>query len=189
MHQHSHEHGQPDRISLAARIEADRTAKDAFFRSSAHSPIPASGRSDFVGPAYYPVDVVYRLEGVRLEAFEDQRPSFVQMATSDGRQRRARYLGALRLVLHGRPSTLTAYDLSNGHDGALFVPFLDATSGSTTYGAGRYLDLDRSPDGSYVLDFNLAYHPFCAYSPAYSCPLPPAENRLAIAIEAGERLP
>jgi uncharacterized protein (DUF1684 family) len=70
----------------------------------------------------------------------------------------------------------------------LFVPFLDATSGTTTYGAGRYLDLDPEADGSYVLDFNLAYQPYCAYSAAYSCPLTPHENRLAVRIEAGERL-
>lgn len=72
---------------------------------------------------------------------------------------------------------------------SLFVPFLDATSGSATYGAGRYLDLDPEPDGSYVLDFSLAYQPFCAYSADYSCPLTPPENRLAVSIEAGERLP
>jgi uncharacterized protein (DUF1684 family) len=70
------------------------------------------------------------------------------------------------------------------------VPFLDATSGAETYGAGRYLDLDPDEaDGSYVLDFNLAYHPSCVYDPKYSCPLTPAENRLGARIEAGERLP
>jgi len=69
------------------------------------------------------------------------------------------------------------------------VPFLDATSGTETYGAGRYLDLEPEPDGTYVLDFNLAYHPYCAYSVEYSCPLTPGENRLPVRIEAGERLP
>ncbi|MBI3751459.1 MAG: DUF1684 domain-containing protein [Chloroflexi bacterium] len=65
---------------------------------------------------------------------------------------------------------------------------MDATTGTESYGAGRYLDLEPEADGSYALDFNLAYHPLCVYDPKYSCPLTPAENRLPIRIEAGERL-
>jgi uncharacterized protein (DUF1684 family) len=68
------------------------------------------------------------------------------------------------------------------------VPFVDATSGSETYGAGRYLDIEREEDGTYSLDFNLAYHPSCVYDARFSCPLTPAENRLAVSIRAGERL-
>ncbi len=71
----------------------------------------------------------------------------------------------------------------------LFVPFLDETSGRETYGAGRYLDIEPEEDGTYSLDFNLAYHPSCAYDVRFSCPLTPAENRLDLRIEAGERLP
>ena len=71
----------------------------------------------------------------------------------------------------------------------MFVPFLDATSGHETYGAGRYLDIEPEDDGTYSLDFNLAYHPSCVYDFRFSCPLTPAENRLRIRIEAGERLP
>ncbi|HEV8562979.1 MAG TPA: DUF1684 domain-containing protein, partial [Actinophytocola sp.] len=73
-------------------------------------------------------------------------------------------------------------------DESLFVPFLDRTSGTETYGAGRYLDLDPEEDGTYTLDFNFAYHPSCVYDPRFSCPLTPPENRLPIRIEAGERL-
>ena len=87
-----------------------------------------------------------------------------------------------------RPGRLTAYTLDGGGSESLFVPFLDATSGRETYGAGRYLDLEPEDDGTYALDFNLAYHPYCVYAESYSCPLTPAENRLPIRIEAGERL-
>ena len=87
-----------------------------------------------------------------------------------------------------RPRRLTAYTLDGGGSESLFVPFLDATSGRETYGAGRYLDLEPEDDGTYALDFNLAYHPYCVYAESYSCPLTPAENRLPIRIEAGERL-
>ncbi len=70
----------------------------------------------------------------------------------------------------------------------LFVPFRDLTSGNETYGGGRYLDLDRTSTGLYDLDFNRAYHPYCVYNPEYDCPVPPADNRLAFAVRAGERL-
>ena len=94
--------------------------------------------------------------------------------------------------MEGATRRLTGYVL-DGDDAAevdsVFVPFLDATSGTETYGAGRYLDLEAEPDGRYALDFNLAYHPYCVYAPTYSCPLTTAENRLPIRIEAGERLP
>ena len=68
------------------------------------------------------------------------------------------------------------------------MPFLDATSGTETYGAGRYLDIGREEDGTYSLDFNLAYHPSCVYDIKFSCPLTPAVNRLSVPVRAGERL-
>jgi len=71
----------------------------------------------------------------------------------------------------------------------LFVPFGDLTNGNETYPGGRYLDLDRTATGIYDLDFNRAYHPFCVYNSSYDCPYPPRENRLAVPIRAGERLP
>ena len=79
-----------------------------------------------------------------------------------------------------------ARDPETGH---LFLPFQDETSGRETYGAGRYLEVPVLEDGQLLLDFNYAYHPFCAYNPGYSCPIPPFENRLPVAIRAGERNP
>jgi uncharacterized protein (DUF1684 family) len=75
--------------------------------------------------------------------------------------------------------------LSTGHE-RLFLPFRDATSGSETYGAGRYLDLEAPGNGTVTIDFNLAYNPFCAYRSSYSCALAPTENWLTVPIEAGE---
>ena len=69
----------------------------------------------------------------------------------------------------------------------LFLPFRDATSGNETYGAGRYLEPEELSTGEIVVDFNLAYNPFCAYSENYSCPLPPFENHLKVPIRAGEK--
>jgi uncharacterized protein (DUF1684 family) len=68
------------------------------------------------------------------------------------------------------------------------VPFRDETSRSETYPGGRYLDLDPTPTGLYEVDFNLAYHPYCYFNSGFECPFPPPENRLPIAVEAGEKL-
>jgi uncharacterized protein (DUF1684 family) len=91
-------------------------------------------------------------------------------------------------VVGSVPATLTAYTFENDQSGSVFVPFLDATSGTESYGAGRYLDIDPEEDGTYTIDFNVAYHPSCVYDVKFSCPLTPAENRLPVRIEAGERL-
>lgn len=185
----SHDHGPRESNAsvddLESAILRDRAAKDAFFAHSPRSPIPESERAAFAGLAHYPVDAAYRLAGVVLGPYAGDGPSEFAIPTSDGDLRRARRAGSFGFELDGRALTLTAYDLGGR---SLFVPFQDATSGAETYGAGRYIDLDPEPDGTYVLDFNLAYHPWCAYSPEYSCPLTPAENRLAVPIEAGERL-
>lgn len=71
----------------------------------------------------------------------------------------------------------------------LFVPFTDATTGNESYGSGRYIEFyknDIGNDNTLQLDFNKAYNPYCAYSTGYKCPIPPKENRLSIAIKAGE---
>ncbi|NJO82052.1 MAG: DUF1684 domain-containing protein [Blastochloris sp.] len=72
--------------------------------------------------------------------------------------------------------------------GGLLLPFADALAGSETYGAGRYLEPELLDDGRVLIDFNRAYNPYCAYNDGWSCPLTPAENRLSVAIRAGERI-
>jgi uncharacterized protein len=123
-----------------------------------------------------------------LEPYTGNEPSDFQIPTSDGKLKPAHRAGYLAFEIDGAPHRLTAYTFDGGDDKSLFVPFLDTTSGTETYGAGRYLDLEPEDDGTYSVDFNLAYHPSCVYDPKYSCPLTPAENRLPIRIEAGERL-
>jgi len=124
----------------------------------------------------------------RLRASSGTAPP-IALDTSTGDRRTARRAGFLDFELHGQRLSLTGFRLGRTPQGSLFVPFTDATSGRETYASGRYLDLELGPDGSVVLDFNLAYHPYCAYSDGYSCPLAPAENRLPVPILAGERLP
>jgi uncharacterized protein len=186
-HEHQHEHVHVP-VEYKDAVEGFRLDKDEFFKTHARSPIPAAERAAFTGLPYYPVDEALAFDDRVLEPYTGDEPSNFQIPTSDGQLRPAHRAGVLRFELGGAPRQLTAYTFDGGDGESLFVPFLDQTSGTETYGAGRYLDLEPEADGTYSLDFNLAYHPSCVYDPIYSCPLTPAENRLPVRIEAGERL-
>ena len=185
-HGHGHEHHEP--IDYGDAVRAFRAEKDESFRTGVGSPLPEVGRVDFRGLPYFPVDPVLRFEGLTLERYGGVESVSFEIPTSDGRLRPAERAGTFRFEVEAVPCTLTAYAFEGGDSTSVFVPFLDGTSGTATYGAGRYLDLDPEDDGTYVLDFNLAYHPSCVYDTKFSCPLTPAENRLPVRIEAGERL-
>jgi uncharacterized protein (DUF1684 family) len=102
-------------------------------------------------------------------------------------------IGWVGFSIDGVAQRLAVYWL-NEYAGGIFIPFRDATSGTESYGGGRYLwdsakGADLGSDGDQlVVDFNYAYHPSCVYDPAWSCPLAPSENRLTVPIRAGERL-
>lgn len=183
---HAHEHHHV--LSYEDAVARYRADKDAFFRTSPSSPIPAAERETFTGLPYYPVDPALVFDDLVLLPYAGSEPVLFEIPTSDGRLRPSERAGVFRFELDGATRTLTAYRFAGDDDTALFVPFLDATSGTETYGAGRYLDLEPEEDGTYSLDFNLAYHPSCVHDPRFSCPLTPTENRLAVRIEAGERL-
>jgi len=172
-------------MDYAERIERERTEKDEYFAENPRSPIPQGERDSFDGLDYYPPDEDYRFE-VELHEFDDHDTISVD-TTQEGEQTYYRW-GEFRFDVDGQECTLTAYRSDPSQD-RLWVPFRDGTNGDTTYPAGRYLDLDEDfeRDGVWLLDFNRAYSPFCAYSEAYECPLVPFENHLDVRIEAGEQ--
>jgi uncharacterized protein (DUF1684 family) len=184
-HEHHHDH---EHIDYADAVRAYRADKDEYFRHGRQSPVPADQRQAFEGIPYFDVDEDLVFEDLRLEAYDGPEPTSFQMPTSDGRLRAAQRAGVLRFEIDGTRCSLTGYTFEGGAADTLFVPFLDRTAGTETYGAGRYLDLVAEDDGTYVIDFNLAYHPSCVYDSRYSCPIPPPENRLPVRIAAGERL-
>jgi uncharacterized protein len=171
-------------------VEDFRERKDDDFKEASDSPIPERDRPGFAGLRYFPPDPALRVAAA-VEAPESG--GVFVMQTSDGRDREYERYGLLRFTVGGQEYHLTAYRTPDAdEDEPLFVPFRDAQAGRETYGAGRYLEI-RPPHAAggageqeVVIDFNLAYNPYCAYSPAYSCPLPPAENTLPVAIRAGE---
>ena len=113
----------------------------------------------------------------------------VMMPTSTGQRRKMRQVGRMEFTLKGQQMSLLAFNEVGAPDNThVTLMFSDMTSGTETYAAGRYIDLAMTASGIYALDFNLAYHPYCYYNPAYECPYPPAENRLKVPIHAGERM-
>src|SRR5574337_733891 len=170
-------------------LALQRTEKDYYFQTDADSPIPAAIRGRFKGLEYFPPDRKYRLP-VRLAKLPNPEP--VVLATSKGIPRPMLRYGHFDFEIDGVKQRLYAYKAAPqpGHhheDPSLFVPYRDATSGKESYGAARYLDIEENPSGDYLLDFNLAYNPYCAYSDDYVCPFPPRENWLTIPIRAGEK--
>jgi uncharacterized protein (DUF1684 family) len=169
----------------AAKIAADRSAKDAQFAKD-DEPVPASRKAELLPLAYFPIDPDYSVPA-SLKPSDD--PSIFEMTTSTGGADKFRRVGTLEFSLKGQSLKLTAFmPASSRTADRLFVPFSDLTSGTETYAAGRFLDIDRTATGIYEIDFNRAYSPYCYYSPTWECPYPPAENRLKVPIRAGERM-
>lgn len=163
---------------------------DDFMRQHPQSPLDGAARRQFKGLNYYAPDAAYVFEGKVVLSAEAGLP--VPMQTSTGDTVLFRRWGVFGFKVEGVAAELTIYSDEDGH--GLFLPFKDATNGSETYGAGRYLDNHRPglwqlSSTRLRLDFNFAYNPYCAYSPYYSCPLPPTENWLTVAIRAGEKSP
>jgi hypothetical protein len=159
-----------------------RREKDAFFGSDFQSPLTRDQRRDFDGLAYYNENPALALT-LTPEVFE--QPEMIEMQTSTGDSALYQRWARVTFDVDAEPAALTIYrDVDRG---GLFLPFQDANAGGDTYGAGRYLDVEPVEGGSLQIDFNYSYNPYCAYNERWSCPIPPAENRLSVAIEAGER--
>jgi uncharacterized protein (DUF1684 family) len=181
--------------------------REELYRTHPQSPVPGPDRPAFRA-RHWPYDPRWRFEVVvELEAMEPRAPELavaaepvlggltIALPVSTGGDEALERIGSVTVPFAVGPRRLGLYWMS-GYAGGLFLPFGDATNGRATYGAGRYLlDAAKSADlgpgaapGSLILDFNFAFHPSCAFDPRWSCPLTPPENRLDMAVEAGERL-
>jgi uncharacterized protein len=165
--------------SWRLQLEADRRAKDDAFRHDPGSPIMPGDRRSFTGLSYFPPDPRYRFEADLIE----EAPKRLDIQRSGGDVVVYMRRGHFALTLPDGAVKLALYE-SDGH---AFIPFRDKTSGKETYGAGRYLDPPQGHDGRYIIDFNAAYNPYCAYNESYSCPFPPPENWLQVPVPAGEK--
>jgi hypothetical protein len=165
-----------------------RETRDELFRSHPQSPLPADRRASFHGLEYWPYDPQARV----LAELEDVEAAPEPVETSGTEPILFRPFACARFELRGEQLTLEVAWLA-AYGGGVFLSFRDATSGRESYGGGRYIldtvkgaDLGED-DGRLVLDFNFAYNPSCSYDPGWVCPLAPPANRLAVAVEAGEK--
>lgn len=139
----------------------------------------------YKGLKYFPADLAYRYE---LPLTPNPKPETMVILSTRGNQRNAQRVGWFDFVVGGTPVRLEAVRLLEPgvDENDIGVFFRDATSGKESYALGRYVDAKKLPNGNYVLDFNFAYNPACAFSDHYNCPIPPKTNVLAVAIRAGE---
>jgi uncharacterized protein len=178
--------GGPSTEGYTAIIEKERSAKEEFMKSGAGSPFLKDSIA-FTNLHYFPIDEKYRIKA-KLEPIDNKK--VIILSTSDGKEEKYLEFAFASFSYGGIQNKLLILELMEmgPQRGKLFLAFADETSGNETYGAGRYMDIKKVPAAtSVILDFNLAYNPYCAYNDSYSCPFPPRENILKIAIEAGEK--
>ena len=169
-----------------AEIQKDRDDKAEFMKSNDESPF-LKDSIQFEALNYFPIDEKFRVKA-KLESIDGKK--VVLLVTSDGLEQKYLEYAYAVFELNETEHRLLILELMDmgPNRGKLFLAFADETSGNETYGAGRYLDVKKVPAAtSVILDFNLAYNPYCAYNDTYSCPFPPKENILKTAINAGEK--
>jgi len=165
-----------------SELDASRAEKDEFFGSHPQSPLTREQKQNFKGLQYFPENNALRLE-VQVEPLGDQQP--MQMQTSTGGVQEYVRHARFKFQVDGLDAELTIY---RGEGGYYFLPFVDSLAGRETYPAGRYLEPEPLAGNRFLVDFNIAYNPYCAYNEMWSCPITPAENRLKVPIRAVEKL-
>lgn len=158
-----------------------RASKDDFFASHPQSPLTPDQKRDFHGLDYFDENPALEME-VELEKFTGQDQVIIQTSTGQA-QTYTRY-GKFKFNVGGQEAELTLFAGDHG----FFLPFVDSLAGKETYPAGRYLEPEPLPGDRFLVDFNMAYNPYCAYNEIWSCPLTPPENRLKVPIRAGEKI-
>ena len=176
----------PNNSAYLAQLQAFRKDKNRAFRQSAESPLPTAQKAQFDSLKYYPGDPALI---PHADITRNPTPDTIRLQMSDNRTEKYLNWGLVKFSIGKAPQQLRLYLKATGTDSTLFIPFTDLTNGHDTYGGGRYLDaaIPKLNETEIQLDFNRAYNPYCAYNNEYSCPVPPADNRLQVAIPAGEK--
>jgi len=164
-----------------SELLAFRKDKDEFFGQHTQSPLTPEQKHTFQGLNYFPENEALVLE-VEVEEFNPK--DSIEMQTTTGDTQTYKRYGRFRFQVDGKDAELTIYQSPDG----FFLPFVDSLAGQDTYPAGRYLEPEPQPGGRFLVDFNLAYNPSCAYNEMWSCPITPFENRIKVPIRAGEKL-
>jgi uncharacterized protein (DUF1684 family) len=169
------------------RVLAWKKERDDFFKNHVRSPLTPKEKKEFKGLSYYPFDPHYIFPGqIERYVFHIDNPKYyATFLTNKGTNKRYLRYGKFYFNLDGKEYALEIYkSILSDH---LFIPFKDLTNGKETYEGGRYMDAEILPGYKMVLDFNMAYHPSCAYNEKFICVLPPKENMLEIPVKGGEK--
>lgn len=162
-------------------LDRFRINKNRYFATDPQSPLTMQQRAHFRGLAYFPEHLALRQELTILPCIDK---ASVDLQLSTGGAHRYHLFGYLRVNVEGETIQLTVFSSEDGY----FLPFVDALAGVETYSAGRYLEPTPLDNGRFLVDFNYAYNPYCAYNNRWSCPMTPTENRVHVAIRAGEKI-
>jgi len=172
--------------SYTEEIKEYRYKTNIFFLDKKTSPLTASDFKEFKGLSYFPIDKNFKITAT-FKRTKNTTPFEMQTST-DEKSIYTQY-GIATFKINNKVLSLHIYQeqvpIFQGSEGYLFLPFNDLTNGNETYAAGRYLEVDIPNKNTIILDFNKAYNPYCAYNDKWSCPIPPQENNLDIAIKAG----
>lgn len=158
---------------------------NAVFKDATTSPLKAKDLKQFSTLDFFPLDSNFV---VRAKIIRTPNSSFFDMKTNTQRFSKERVFGILIFNLEGVECRLNIYQNKSALENQtneLFLPFLDDTNGRSSYGGGRYLDLQIPISDSLWIDFNKAYNPYCAYNERYSCPIVPRDNYIPIMVKAG----
>ncbi len=168
-----------------AEIANHRAALNEQFFDPAETPLDSTSFYTWKGLKFFPIQEKYKVKA-QLTLIENA--NVFELPHSHQKTKPYKQYGKLKFELEGKAFELLVLEQEvkkPGYENYLIVPFTDETTGKETYGAGRYLDLEKSDAKEVILDFNLSYNPYCAYNEAYTCPIPPKENNLSLRIEAG----
>jgi len=176
---------------LTQEIKDFQTEQDHHFTNKKTSPLPRKERRNFEGHHFYSIDLTYIVEAQFNKIVAEDT---IELMTSSDNIKLYRPYATLTFKIGGVACELTAFQSMrlreiDEYKNYLLLPFRDATSGTTSYGGGRYLDLEIPSANTITLNFNLAYNPYCAYTSGYNCTVPPKENTLTLAIKAGLKVP
>jgi len=165
-----------------------RASVDAEFRNPDTSPVPDSEIARFEGLEYFEIDPSLRREARFSPTAEST--AFRMPAFNGTFMDFAEYGNVTFTMPDGRIVNLSVFQRMGTIAGrfSVLLPFRDLTNGETTYAGGRYLEYELPLDDPFVVDFNLAFNPYCAHDPTYACPVPPGENSLNHVVRAGERI-
>ncbi|AWW29831.1 DUF1684 domain-containing protein [Echinicola strongylocentroti] len=166
-------------------VVSERERQYKFLRYNEESPLTDKQKLGFDSLSCFPIDEKYK---VRARLVPLQERQVLEIPMTDGTLESYVKHSYADFELGGESCRLLLLQAVDEPDPKnFFLPFADETSGESTYGGGRYLNLRQDGMNSITIDFNLAYNPYCAYNPDFACPIPPKENILSVPITAGEK--